>query len=64
MSVLEKLIELVGGETGLPDDRAERAWLEVAARVDRNGYRPSIVSGKDQNMMTANDPIYDESRSP
>jgi len=32
--------------------------------MDWHGHRPRIVSWKDQHVMTANDPLNDESRSP
>ncbi len=58
----EKSREFLDAEAGLPDDRAQRARFEIAARVDRHRHCARGVAGKCHDMMAADDTIDDKSR--
>jgi hypothetical protein len=60
-SKLKQRLEFFHAESGLFDDGTESAWFEVATRMDWHSNRSRPVAGEDHDVMTADDPICQES---
>lgn len=57
---LQERHELILGQPGLRQDRAQRPGLDCLAGMDRHGGAARPVGAMDENVMTAVDPLDDE----
>lgn len=62
-AALQKFDELLHGQAGLSNDRAQRAGFQVSPGMNRNSYCSRRIAGIDKDVMTADSPIDDETRS-
>jgi hypothetical protein len=59
-TALHESYELIDRKAGLSDDTAQGARLKVPVRVHRNRNSSHWISGVDENVMAADDPVDDE----
>lgn len=60
---LQKFCELLDGQPGLPNDRTQSAGFQVSPGMNRNSHRPRRIAGINENVMTSDRPIDDETGS-